>query len=608
MKHHPILLLAPLLLFFQIGWAASEFRSTEYIVENVFITGHESYTTRQLKRQLNLKSRTFWRSTTFTRRLLELDRLGLESFYVNNGYLYCVVTDSFSIKPRNRVDVYFFIKEGPQYLLSSIHIVGAQSISEELVRAAINHKLYQPYNPQLVREGIKKIQRELANKGKPLATVRDSLVVQRGIDLYLIIQENPTLYVNQIQIVNNNKVKERPIRREIVLKPGQRFSQDKLELSERRLYETGLFSSVRIRPNRIDTLSKQLDLLVDVREMEMRYLGMNFGFGQNRGITIGSEPYTSFSISGEWLHRNLGGVGRRLSLKLATSMNLSELLLVPQTSGELSYVEPWLLGFRSSTTCKLYIQNQILEEQSQTNYGIAVSMLYQPDRRTYIEAGAEVKDIRFSTKIAAELVNPLDRERAININLRHDRRDDFLFPKKGTLFTTNGKIVGAILGGTQDYFKFETTFSQYFTFFRTFTIAYRAKLGWLESFRVGDPTPAYEKFYLGGSNSLRGWPERKFKTDAADYAVGDNIKALTSLELRFPLFWLLGIELFVDGGNLSPNFAVLQKSHYRWNWGLGLTIATPLGPVRIDYAWKINPTKDEKENPSQIQFGIPYAF
>jgi len=595
-----------LIFVFATGsFAASQFRATEYIVQNVFIHGNESYTTRQLKRQIGLQSKTFFRSTVFTRRLLELDRLTLESFYIKNGYLYCVVTDSFSVKQGNRVDIYFWIREGPQYFLNSIRLLGAKTIPEKKLLSLIGHKLRKPYNPILIREGMRKIQREYANSGKPLATIRDSLIVKGSIDLLLIIDEGVPLYVNQVQIVNNTKVKEHPIRREVLLKPGQRFSQAKLEVSERNIYETGLFSSVRIRPTNVDTGAKRLDLLVEVREMEMRYLGMNFSLGQERVVSLGSEPFTSFTVSGEWLHRNLGGVGRKLGIKLGTSLNISELLL-PNTTAEVSYIEPWLLGFRSFTTFRVYLQNQILEEQSQTSYGAALSLLYRPDRRTSIETGAEIKDIRFRTEVAAVEVNPLDRERAINLSIRHDRRDNFLYPRTGTLFTTSGKIVGTILGGTQDYFKFETTFSQYLTFISPFTLAYRAKLGWMESVRRGDIPPAYEKFYLGGSTSLRGWQERKFLTDPSDYAVGGNIKVLTSMELRFPLFWLLGAEVFLDGGNLVDKYKDLQKSHFRWNWGLGLTIATPLGPLRIDYAWRIS--KKAEERIGQLQFGIPYAF
>lgn len=604
-RRPPFALLWLIIASASLGFAASEFRATEYIVQNVSISGNESYSTRQLKRQIGLKSRTVFRSTVFTRRLLELDRLTLESFYVKNGYLYCVVTDSFSVKPGNRVDIYFWIKEGPQYYLNSINIVGAKTLPVKKLLHLVGHKLGRPYNPILIREGMRKIQREYANFGKPYTSIRDSLVVKESIALFLIIDESPTLFVNQVQIVNNAKVKEQPIRREVALKPGQRFSQEKLEVSERHIYETGLFSSVRIRPTNVDTSAKRLDLLVEVRELEMRYLGLNFGLGQERVASLGSEPFTSFTVSGEWLHRNLGGVGRRLSIKLGTSLNISELFM-PNTSAEVNYVEPWLLGFRSFTTFRVYLQNQILEEQSQTSYGVALSMLYQPDRRTFIETGAEIKDIRFQTEIAQVNVNPLDRERAINISIRHDRRDNFLYPRTGTLFTTSGKMVGMILGGTQDYFKFETTFSQYLTPIQPFTIAYRAKLGWMESFRAGDATPAYEKFYLGGSNSLRGWPERKFLTDASGYAIGGNIKALTSVELRFPLFWILGAELFLDGGNLVDSYRALQKSHLRWNWGLGLTIATPLGPLRIDYAWRIS--KKAEERVGQLQFGIPYAF
>jgi len=79
---------------------------------------------------------------------------------------------------------------------------------------------------------------------------------------------------------------------------------------------------------------------------------------------------------------------------------------------------------------------------------------------------------------------------------------------------------------------------------------------------------------------------------------------LTSAEIRFPLVWVLGGEIFIDGGNLTSDIPSLLSTTYRWDGGFGLTIATPLGPIRIDIA-KILGKKDQ---PYQWQFSIPYAF
>jgi len=390
----------------------------------------------------------------------------------------------------------------------------------------------------------------------------------------------------------------------LLLKSGDLYSQEKIFLSKKHIFETGLFSSVNIRTTDIDTSGKTLDLVVDVRELDMRYLGLKLGFGQDRGISSGSEPYTSLSMDGEWLHRNVAGRGSRLSTKLGLSLNMGNILQRPKTEAEILYIEPWLFGFRSSTSFRLKFNNQILGKEEMTSYGGDVSLIYQPDKRFMIRTGMEIKQIFYTDIISGTRRDTLSREneRAFMLNIRRDYRDNFLFPTRGTVFTLTGKLVGTVLGGTQDYYKFETSFSHYFPLFRRVIFAYRGKIGYMGTFRKSDDTPPYEKFYLGGGTSLRGWGECKLVDEAR------NVKVLTSAEIRFPLFWILGGEIFIDGGNLSSDISSLFRKTYRWDAGFGLTIATPLGPIRIDFAKIINPIGTESKQPYQLQFSIPYAF
>ncbi len=572
--------------------AKSRFKATEYIVRKIYIDGNKSYSKRNLKKQLSLKGKRLTRKpSTFTRRLLELDRILLETIYVKNGYLNCTVRDSFKVNAGSEVDLFFHINEGRQFYLKEITVSSQEFLSEKRILKLLGHKTDKPYNPILIRNGIKKIITEYANRGKPLAIVRDSLDVNEGVRLFIKIKENPTMRIGDIKIVNNKHVNEKLIRREIVLKPGDLYSQEKIDLSKKHIFQTGLFSSVNISLADIDSVSNKLNLLVNVRELNMRYLGLNFGFGQDRDISKDSEPYTSIETDGEWLHRNILKRGSHFSTKLSNSLKLPN-IIAPKTIAEIIYVEPWLLGFRSSTSFRLFMDNQVLSEQKITRYGGDVALIYQPDKRFYLRTGLEIKGIRF--QVEQGTIDAKDRERAITLNLRRDHRDNFLYPTKGTVFTLTGKVAPKILGATQYYYKFETSFSQYINIFGPLVFACRGKLGRMDTF-YGEETPDYEKFFLGGATSLRGWEDTEFNPD------GGNIKVLTNAEIRFPLFWILGSEIFIDGGSLTSDINSLYTA-YLWDAGFGLTIATPLGPIRIDYANRLD------INEWKLQFGIAYAF
>jgi len=96
-----------ILIWSESLFSKDEFKATEYFVDKIIITGNKQFSTRKLKKQINLKEKTIWRKQIFTRRLLELDRLNLESFYIKQGYLHCTVKDSFSTHSNNLVDVFF---------------------------------------------------------------------------------------------------------------------------------------------------------------------------------------------------------------------------------------------------------------------------------------------------------------------------------------------------------------------------------------------------------------------------------------------------------------------------------------------------------------------
>jgi len=576
--------------------AQSRFTPTEYIVGKIYVSGNHSFSTSRLKKQMNLKDKRFNRTKTFTQRLIELDRILLQTIYIKNGYIDCVVSDSFKVRDDGLVDLFYFITEGRQYYLNKIEISGNISLSEGKILDILDHRLEKPYNPIRIREGIKQIRTEYANNGKPLASVTDSLEVNDGIHLFIRVTENPTMRIGDVKIMNNKLVREKPIRREILLNTGDLYSQKRLNFSKKHIFETGLFSSVNIRLTDIDTAQHTLNLIVDVRELDMRYLGLKFGFGQDPGISSSIE-YTSLSMDGEWLHRNIAGRGSRLSMSLGLSVNFHTNLQRPTINTSITYIEPWLFGFRSSTSFRLFFESGLLKDKEFTKYGEETALIYQPDKRFFASFGVVIQEIIYPDTITDSKNN----ERAFTFTVRRDYRDNFLYPSRGTVYTFNGRLVGKILGGTQDYYMFETSFSQYFSLIGRVVFAYRGKFGYLGKFPGESDPPNYSIFYLGGGYSLRGWDDNKFMKD------GGNLKILTNAEIRFPLFWILGGEIFIDGGSLTSNKESLYIA-YRWDAGFGLTFATPLGPIRIDYARILNPAGKEKERPHQLQFSIPYAF
>jgi len=169
---------------------------------------------------------------------------------------------------------------------------------------------------------------------------------------------------------------------------------------------------------------------------------------------------------------------------------------------------------------------------------------------------------------------------------------------------------GGPLGGNRTYTKFDLDLRQYVTPLKNVTIAGRINAGiisgWQESYDQYEPV-LFEKFYLGGSNTLRAWEPLQFMTainkSGIRYPLGNTAKILTNWEIRFPLVWKLGVVLFYDGGYISDTIDSIAREDLQWNRGAGITFNLPFGPIRIDYA-------ESLADPSvkQFHFGFLYAF
>jgi len=127
---------------------------------------------------------------------------------------------------------------------------------------------------------------------------------------------------------------------------------------------------------------------------------------------------------------------------------------------------------------------------------------------------------------------------------------------------------------------------------------------WDEDYDEYETILLYDKFYLGGSSSLRAWEALKFLTDNdEDTPRGELIRLLLNWEIRFPIVWLLGGEIFLEGGQLTDKINNVALKSIQWGRGFGVTLASPLGPIRLDYGWK-----EDKPGSGRLNLGFLYIF
>jgi outer membrane protein assembly factor BamA len=258
-------------------------------------------------------------------------------------------------------------------------------------------------------------------------------------------------------------------------------------------------------------------------------------------------------------------------------------------------------------------------------FGLQYSNIFRWNRqRSFLDIGA-----RFELFDKSEAFNNQIEQRKFKIHLHQDNRDNPIYPQKGNVLVFQLNSFGGVLGGNRTYNKYDIDLRQYLSPLKNITIAGRINVGmisgWKADYDKDDSVEIervlYEKFYLGGSNTLRGLRPLRFFTHATDNVdnnddgivddsdesdkipSGKTAKFLTNWEIRFPLFWKVGAVLFYDGGSISNDLITIKSRDLRWNRGVGITINLPIGPIRIDYGEDLN-----DPNIKQFHFGLLYAF
>ena len=350
----------------------------------------------------------------------------------------------------------------------------------------------------------------------------------------------------------------------------------------------------------------------------MRQLGGELGFKQRR-IAGTSEPVTDLNVVAEWYNRNLFSTGRLLRFKGNASVGVTD-ISSGQTRFETSYTEPWILGQRAPTTFRTFIERERLiepEEITLTRFGGDIALFKKYSEEFSVRLAQGITITRVIGKLDSVLADSLgireeDNQRSITLLIINDKRRNIFLPTNGSILSLEAKFAGGLLGGNSDIYRAEVSWSRYQPFIlnNSWTLATRIKGGFISSFGDTDFIPFWDRFFLGGGTSVRGYEELELQdfSQSENKAVPNIYKLLSNIELRFPVFWRFGGQLFLDGGNLWDEFNRVSPTKLKYSAGVGFSLLTPMGPVRLDYGYKLNPDEDDTGEPSRLHFGLLFAF
>ena len=594
-------------------------------INSVTISGNESISKKELMPLLRQRPSNFsFKGTSFNGRLLKMDSFTLKNYFISKGFLLVDVKESYEIKD-NIADIHFKISEGKQFFVSKVNISGNQNLADDEIQNILNLHEGEPFNSVLINERITQLQKELEYFSKLFPAIEIEPVIIDSVKVFITISEGLDIYINKTFIEGIDMADSALVFRELLYKAGDYYSPETVEKSKRRLRETGIFSMVNLIPIKVTNSDSLVNIVISLNKYKQREW-LSVGGYEPIEFYEGLDPLPAIGGFIEWRNRSIFKSSTNFSTKFLIGFPWETNFTLPRLRYDIGFDTNWILGIRWPTKISSFYETLINYDQETIDqverYGLEMSQSTMFDERSYIQ-NVTVWEYFSDNKIennSATINDSLDiiqntssikdlQQRSLSIRFHFDIKDDPLFPKKGYLFDIYFKSTGYILGGERDYRKLDLSFHSYSSINKKSVIAARFKVGRLWSWDQSDIDYSYEKFYLGGSSNMRGWEILKYRTkdSLGVIPVGGTFRFLTNIELRTQLSQSLGINIFYDGGILEDDYKNFTKGQMGWDTGIGLTLSTPLGPVRLDYAVpSINDNIDFSKG--IINIGVQYLF
>lgn len=582
----------------------------------------------------------------------------VRAIYLQRGFAQVKVESAANELPaagaEGRVKPVISITEGPQLRIGEITFAGNSAMSTQELRTHLSLSTGSPYyEPQVVRDRDV-LAREYLNRGFQSAGVEvgRAIVENSRVNLTFTITEGTQTFVDHVLIVGNVKTKAEVIERELgSLQPGQPLGLSAIFEARRRLSELGLFRRVRI-DQIVHGDSGRRDLLIDVQESPSTAIGYGAGLEVNNRLDTNEAgvvteklelaPRGFFEIG----RRNIGGKNR--SINLYTRLSLRSDNDPQSTGGDLfgfpeyrvvtTYREPKTFGWDADVAITAAVEQGERTTFKFARKGVNAEIMRRlsPEIRTsgrYTLSATRTFDevLNESDKLTIDRLFPQVRLSAFSAVIARDTRDDLLEPSRGFFTSAEGTLAARSLGGQVGFIKSYVQGSAYrrLPIGRRVVIAARVALGLADGFprevtrtsETGEVTieniedlPASERFFAGGDTTVRGFALDTVGTDetltASGLPIGGNGLVLANLELRVPIWGDVGGAFFVDGGNVFERASHIDLGELRWSVGFGVRYRSPIGPLRFDVGFKMDPITrgTEVESRRAFHFSFGQAF
>ncbi len=602
-------------------------------IDKIEVRGNEYFSAGKIKDQMMLKENRWFnvfKKRRFNGKKAELDRSAIHSLYQMNGFLEAECEIEAVEKESNRVGVTVHIEEGVQTRLGKISRAGGLTEFEEKVKKVMKTlKTGNPFNQGKLDEVAFGIKTVYANNGYPYADIQTLITMsedRKRAEIAFKVSEDKKVFFGEVSCTGLKWTKEKIAKRELTIKKGEVYSRAKIIDSEQRVFSTGLFNYISLDAKDVQERPQNPDFALRVVEKKPNYAGVKAELAQNRPQN--QQEYLTVDFTAQWGNRNLGGTSQKIGFSAYYSYRIlfeeeGKRKLIQKLSNRftLGYVEPWFLGSRTVFNLDLYYEpgvKSFLQPYRIESFGgnVNFSREYKSHTKIWLTHSYQQVDIYDIQRREVETYKEelgISVRRKIILSGERDTRDNVFIPLKGSFTQIYTEYVGGILGGDNHFYKLILSWSRYNRLSRRNVIsvlATRLKFGYVQGLSRRDYVPTFDRFYMGGASTIRGYKENTLgpKDESKDppVATGGKIMILGNLEYRRALFWKFGYTIFVDAGDIWFATKHVNIKDIKLSSGIGIQFFTPVGPLRVDYGRQL-PLKESPDT-GRFHLSILYAF
>jgi outer membrane protein insertion porin family len=570
-------------------------------IEQIAIEGTQGLTPKQVRAAMETQEREFYiLRGTVQRQRLDEDTDRIIQLYNDHGYVQARVEKSEIDVDREkaRATIRIVVVEGPQFKVGGVDVTGNTLLPQEEIRKRIQLKSGDVFSRSKLRDSVTGVTDLYSAIGRASADVSPNTMQDtpnRLVNVVFEVVEGPETYVERINISGNTRSEEKILRREIPMAEGDLFTSQKLTRAKQRLTNLNYFDKVEARTAPGSSKDK-IVVNIDVTEKPTGLFSIGGGYSSQDGV-LGTLDLSQ---------RNFLGKGWEVFLRLRGGENLQ--------TGTIGFTEPWLFDRPLAAGFDIFNTRRILPDYTVNSLGGDIRLGHPLGEYSRWNAMYRVSQDRISDVNALGSPELLSEEGThltslVGLSLSRDTRDNIFDPTRGGTASIGLDFAGVGFGGRFVRSVFTTTYYQptpWLDHVLSFRLMAGYAIGWDK-----DPVPLFERFYLGGSNSLRQFKSLQVSPrDSSGTRVGGNAELLGTIEYQIPLFFGIKAAIFYDVGNVwGPDISggtKIDLTDLRHGAGAGFRWNSPFGPIRVDYGIKLD--KKAGESLGSFNFSAGSSF